>query len=55
MKDPKFLSEAATMRLEIDAVGGADIEAHVKRIFSMPKPLIDKAAMTIKAATAGGQ
>jgi tripartite-type tricarboxylate transporter receptor subunit TctC len=55
MKDPKFLSEAANMRLEIDAVSGAEIEAHVKRIFSMPKALIDKAATTIKAATAGGQ
>ena len=52
MKDAKFLSEAEAMRLEIDAVGGEQIEAHVKRIFSMPKTLIDKAAMTIKAAAA---
>ncbi|HTI85799.1 MAG TPA: hypothetical protein VL966_04280 [Alphaproteobacteria bacterium] len=55
MKDPKFLAEAAAIRLEIDAVSGEEIEAHVKRIFSMPKALIDKAAMTIKAATAGSQ
>lgn len=55
MKDSKFLSEAASMRLEIDAVGGEEIDAHVKHIFSMPKGLIDKAAMTIKAATGAGQ
>jgi tripartite-type tricarboxylate transporter receptor subunit TctC len=55
MKDPKFRSDADAMRLEIDPVGGEEIEVHVKRIFSMPKALIDKAAVTIKAATAGSQ
>jgi hypothetical protein len=55
MKDPKFLSDAESMRLEIDAVGGEAIDAHVKRIFSMPQALIKKAATTIKAATAAGK
>jgi tripartite-type tricarboxylate transporter receptor subunit TctC len=52
MKDPKFLNDAEAMRLEIDAVGGKEIETHVRRVFSMPKALIDKAALTIRAATA---
>jgi tripartite-type tricarboxylate transporter receptor subunit TctC len=55
MKDPKFLAEAQSIRLEIDAVGGEEIEAHVKRIFGMPQPLIEKAAAAIKAATQAGQ
>lgn len=55
MKDAKFLSDAEAMRLEIDAVGGEEIEAHVKRIFSMPKALIIRAAVAIRAATAAGK
>jgi tripartite-type tricarboxylate transporter receptor subunit TctC len=55
MKDPKFRSDADAMRLEIDAVSGEEIEVHVKRMFAMPKALIDKAAKTIKSATAGSQ
>ena len=55
MNDPRFLSDAEATRLEIDAVSGERIDAHVKRIFSMPELLIKKAAMTIKAATAAGK
>ena len=54
MKDTKFLADAAAMRLEIDAVGGAEIEDHVRRMFSMPRPLIEKASAMIKAALGSG-
>ena len=55
MKDPEFLAQAEGLRLEIDAVGGEAIEAHVRRIFSSPKELIDKAARTIRAASGAGR
>jgi tripartite-type tricarboxylate transporter receptor subunit TctC len=54
MRDEKFLAEAANMRLEIDVVGGAEIAAHVARIFAMPKPLIEKAAVAIRNAAQAG-
>ena len=54
MRDDTFLAEAASTRLEIDVVGGADIAAHVARMFAMPKPLIEKAATAIHTAAQAG-
>jgi len=51
MQDTGFLQEAANMRLEIDAVVGEEINQHVKKIFGLPKALIEKAERTIKAAS----
>jgi tripartite-type tricarboxylate transporter receptor subunit TctC len=51
--DKALLEEAEKIRLELDYVSGADVEAHVKRIFSTPKPLIDRAAAAIEAAKSG--
>jgi tripartite-type tricarboxylate transporter receptor subunit TctC len=50
MQDAAFLKDAENLRLEIDAVPGSDIEQHVKKIFGLPKSLIEKAEQTIKAA-----
>ncbi len=51
LRDPAFLKDAETMRLEIDSVTGDEIDRHVKKIFGLPKSLIEKAEHTIKAAT----
>ena len=55
MKDAEFRRQADALRLEVDAVGGAEIEAHVKRIFASPAALIERAARTIRAASAAGK
>jgi tripartite-type tricarboxylate transporter receptor subunit TctC len=50
VKDKALLEEADRIRLELDYVSGPEVEAHVKKIFSTPKPLIDRAASAIEAA-----
>jgi tripartite-type tricarboxylate transporter receptor subunit TctC len=52
MSDTDFRAEADKMRLEIDYVKGEAITEHVKRIFGMPRPLIERAAEAIRLATA---
>ncbi len=47
MKNPSFIAEARKLRLEIDYVNAEDIGKHVKRIFGMPRPLIERAAKMI--------
>ncbi|MFN3890653.1 MAG: hypothetical protein ACK4MV_09655 [Beijerinckiaceae bacterium] len=51
--DKALLEEADRIRLELDYVTGVEVEAHVKRIFSTPKPLVDRAAAAIEAAKSG--
>jgi tripartite-type tricarboxylate transporter receptor subunit TctC len=51
LRDSAFLKDAETMRLEIDSVTGDEIDRHVKKIFGLPKSLIERAEHTIKAAT----
>lgn len=53
ISDKTLLEDADKIRLELDYVSGADVEAHVKRIFSTPKPLIDRAADAIEKAKSG--
>ena len=48
MKDKAFLAEADKMRLEIDYVSAAEVERHVRRIFGLPRPLIERAAKMIR-------
>ena len=50
MKDPKFLEEATKQGLEVNPVTGEDVQRLVARIYTTPKPLIEKA----KAASQGG-
>lgn len=44
MKDPAYLAEAKKMMLEIDPVPGEEIEKVVKRIFTVPKDLLEELA-----------
>jgi tripartite-type tricarboxylate transporter receptor subunit TctC len=53
VKDKALIEEADRIRLELDYVSGPDVEAHVKKIFSTPKPLIDRATSAIEAAKSG--
>jgi tripartite-type tricarboxylate transporter receptor subunit TctC len=48
MKDPKFLADAATANLEISMVTGVEIEGILKRLFAMPRPIIDEAARSVE-------
>jgi len=44
MKDPAFLADAEKARLEVEPVGGAQMEKMIKAVFETPKALIDRAA-----------
>jgi tripartite-type tricarboxylate transporter receptor subunit TctC len=48
MQDPEFRADAEKAQLEINPVGGAEVETLVKDLFQTPKPLADKAAEFIR-------
>jgi len=49
MSDPQAIAEAERQRLVITAISGADLEALVQKLYTIPKPVIDK----LKAALEG--
>ena len=49
MSDPQAIAEAERQRLVITAISGADLEALVRKLYTIPKPVIDK----LKAALEG--
>jgi tripartite-type tricarboxylate transporter receptor subunit TctC len=44
MKDPEFLDEAKTLNLDIDPIGGADVQALLKEIYASPRDVVDLAS-----------
>ena len=42
MSDPQAIAEAERQRLVITAISGADLETLVKKLYAIPKPVIDK-------------
>ncbi|MYZ47552.1 Bug family tripartite tricarboxylate transporter substrate binding protein [Propylenella binzhouense] len=44
MKDPDFLAKAASLRLEVSPVTGAEIAGLLEEIYATPKAVIEKAA-----------
>lgn len=46
--DPEFLALAAKQRLEINPLGGKEVEAMVSKIFSMPEPLLARARAAVQ-------
>ena len=55
LADKGLIKDAAKRRVELDYVSGAEVEAHVKHIFAMPKALIEKAAIAIEKAKSGSK
>ena len=49
LADPQAIAEAERQRLVITAISGADLEALVRKLYAIPKPVIDK----LKAALEG--
>jgi len=41
MKDPELLAEAAKLGLDIDPVGGVEIDALVQRIYATPPDVLE--------------
>jgi tripartite-type tricarboxylate transporter receptor subunit TctC len=41
MKDPDLLAEAAKQGLDIDPVGGAEIDALVQRVYATPPDVLE--------------
>lgn len=44
MKDPVFLDEAKNLNLDIDPIGGADVQALLKEIYASPRDVVDLAS-----------
>ena len=42
MSDPQAIAEAERQRLVITAISGVDLEALVKKLYTIPRPVIDK-------------
>ncbi len=43
MNDPKFQSTAKTMQVPLAPITGEEVEAHVKKLFAMPRSILDRA------------
>ena len=43
MKDPEFVTEANKIGLEIEFVGGSDVENLVKQLYALPKEVFARA------------
>jgi tripartite-type tricarboxylate transporter receptor subunit TctC len=43
MKDPEFLADAERARLEVSPIGPEEIEAYLRDVYAVPKPLIERA------------
>jgi tripartite-type tricarboxylate transporter receptor subunit TctC len=50
MKDPELVAEAKKIELDIDAVGGEELQARIVQMYATPKDILDKAkqALTLK-------
>jgi tripartite-type tricarboxylate transporter receptor subunit TctC len=57
MKDPEFLKEAKAMALEVDPVGGAEVDKLIAELYAAPKEVIEQARVAIsgEAATRPGK
>lgn len=47
MKDPAFLAETGKLGLEVDPIGGAEVEKLIKKIFNYPPDLLKKATEVV--------
>jgi tripartite-type tricarboxylate transporter receptor subunit TctC len=43
MKDPSFIADAKKSRMDLDPASGADIAAHVRQIYALPKDVVAEA------------
>jgi tripartite-type tricarboxylate transporter receptor subunit TctC len=48
LKDPAFLADAAKLQMEIDPLTGPEIEALLKRAYSAPQPIVERAAQLVR-------
>jgi tripartite-type tricarboxylate transporter receptor subunit TctC len=48
LKDPAYLSEASKMGIEVQHVGGEEIQDLVKRIYATPKEIVERAKAAAK-------
>jgi tripartite-type tricarboxylate transporter receptor subunit TctC len=52
MKDPEFLKEAKAMALEVEPVGGAEVDKLIAELYATPKEIIDQARIAISGEAA---
>ena len=48
MKDPEFIAETRTRKLDLEPEDGEHLAALVKKIYATPKPIVDKVGSLIK-------
>lgn len=49
MKDPEFISDAKKAKLDVEPESGEKLESLIRRLYSTPKPLVDKIAGIINS------
>jgi tripartite-type tricarboxylate transporter receptor subunit TctC len=52
MTDPEFVKEASAQKLEIEPVGGAEIEKLIAELYATPKDVVDQARIVMGAEPA---
>jgi tripartite-type tricarboxylate transporter receptor subunit TctC len=48
MKDPDFIADAKRQKLEVDPVDGENLEILIRKIYTTPRPIVDKVAELTK-------
>jgi hypothetical protein len=47
LQDKALLAEAAKMKLDIDPIGGEDLQALVTKLFAIPPPIVNRAKQAL--------
>ena len=48
VKDPDFVSDAKRQMLDVEPEDGAHLEALIRKIYAIPKPVVDRIGELIK-------
>jgi hypothetical protein len=48
LKDPEYLAEAKTMKMDVDPMTGEDMEALIRKIYATPPALVDRVKMALE-------
>jgi len=48
MSDPQFLADAETVRIAITPLSGAKVQEIVQKLYTTPKPIVERARQVIK-------
>ena len=47
MADPALLSDAKKANLDLEAIGGADLQSKIAELYALPKSVVDRAKQSL--------